>query len=156
MNSQTLTRGVVQQGLIHAQRKQIQLYTVAFYLDHESRALSLCFDTYSNSNQHVSKSNKFSAKYFQAAIDAGDMEEALLWQANVGRSLSLGDFAHVNVARTPLHQINLDERLILNMVEALNQYGRQFGALAPCSSKLIFLCSDLSDEVGLTWSLHDP
>ena len=63
---------------------------------------SLCVDTAESSAETVRSMNDFSSKYFQAAVEEGDLATAGLWQANVGRSLSFGDFVMVNVARTDL------------------------------------------------------
>ena len=153
MDRQSLIDDVLKGGLAAAANGQFRLFTVALYLDHESKALSLCFDTQRNSRQRVAEINQYSSGFFQEALANGDLKQAALWQANVGRNLSLGDFAYVNVARASLGDIELNEELISSMVQSLNRHRVQFAQLSPSPSTLVFACSSLDEEVGLTWSL---
>ena len=72
-----------------------RVYTFAFYHDHESAAVSVCVDTEANSRRFVAKSNAYRIRHFAKAVSAGNLKSAALWNANTGRSLSLGDFAMV-------------------------------------------------------------
>lgn len=145
---------VLREGLSFAAENQVRLYTVAFYLDHESRAISLCLDTQPNSMKVVRSINKFSTEHFNSAVKNGDLEGAALWQANTGRSLSLGDYAHVNIGRRTLKGIALDSELILAMTRALQRRSPHFLELSPTPGSLLFACSTLTEEVGLTWTAY--
>src|SRR5687767_4198389 len=97
--------GVVTAAIEVVRKQSVPVHTFAFYHDHESGAVSVCVDTEENSRRVVADSNRYAMKEFAKAIERGDLENAARWQANVGRNLSLGDFALVNVARTELGRI---------------------------------------------------
>jgi hypothetical protein len=63
--------------------------------------------------------NRYNMKYFMQAIADKDLKSANLWQANIGRSLSLGDFLLVNCARTDLGKTKTTPAFYLAMIEAL-------------------------------------
>src|SRR5258708_2523137 len=96
---------VLSNAIDEVRERGTPMYTFAFYHDHESAAVSVCVDTEENSRRSVAKSNAYGIKHFAQAIAAGDLKSAALWNANTGRSLSLGDFALVNVARANLDEI---------------------------------------------------
>ena len=58
----------------------------------------------------------------------GDLKDAALWQANVGRSLSLGDFAIVNAARTDIGEVPVDDRFYVLMAQAVVAHPRPGGS----------------------------
>ena len=95
---------VIAQALDEIVRKGMsgQIVTVALYFDHEGPALSICADTLDNSDRHAATSLSWSFHQMAAALEAGDLENAELYNASVGRSLSLGDFSLVNLGRTEL------------------------------------------------------
>ena len=93
---------VLAEAIAVVRREHVRVFTFAFYHDHESHAISVCVDTEESSKRLVASSNAYNQKYFWPAIEKGDLEDAALWTANIGRSLSLGDFAFVNLARTDL------------------------------------------------------
>lgn len=64
----------------------IDLYTIAFYHDHESRAVSVCADTKSESQQTVRAGNAWAMKYFAQHIDDGNLQDARMFQANTGEA----------------------------------------------------------------------
>jgi hypothetical protein len=82
---------VLKGAIAEVRRSQTPLYTFAFYHDHESGAVSVCVDTAESSSRLVASSNAFNSKYFLKAVNIGDLKEAATWQAEHGRSLSLGD-----------------------------------------------------------------
>lgn len=94
--------GVLSAAMMELRANPVPIYTFAFYHDHESNAVSVCADTKASSLKLVRQSNQWSMKHFSQHVQNGSWEDACLFQANVGRSLSLGDFSHVNVARTIL------------------------------------------------------
>ncbi len=146
-------KGVMTRAIGELQQQAIDVYTFSFYLDHESEAVSVCADTRESSARLVATSNAFGSRYFLDAVRDGDLKAAELWQANVGRSLSLGDFAAVNVARKDLgrHRLNLD--LCLAMVETVIEHHDAIRKLSSDPANTILACSTLGNEVGLVWSL---
>ena len=129
------------------------VFTLAFYLDHESEAVSICADTRDNSSTVVASINAYNSKHFLEAVRDGDLDNAALWQANVGRNLSLGDFAAVNVARTDLGDLPIDPDLCRAMVDTVVSHHDRIRALSPEPENTVLACSTLDDEVGLVWSL---
>jgi len=130
------------------------VYTFAFYHDHESAAVSVCVDTEANSLSSVMASNAYGMKYFAKAVETGNLKSAALWNANIGRSLSLGDFVLVNVARTKLDGIEPNNGFHLAMVRALWERQQQIAKLSPTPERLLFCCSGANDEVEFMWSLN--
>src|SRR3712207_5236771 len=96
---------VLSNAIEEVRERRTPVYTFALYHDHESAAVSVCVDTEENSLRPVAKSNAYGIKHFAKAVAAGDLKSAALWNANTGRSLSLGDFALVNVARVGLGDV---------------------------------------------------
>ena len=148
-----LVASVLDRALVEVQSRSLPVYTFALYHDHESGAISVCVDTEDNSNRSVASSNRFNMKYFMKAIADKDLNAASLWQANVGRSLSLGDFALVNAARTALGDVEPDHAIYLAMVESLVAIQRRVAALSPSPERLVFACSGAEDEVAYVWAL---
>jgi hypothetical protein len=150
--AESLLSGVLDNAISELRRDPIALYTFAFYFDHESLAVSVCADTADNSKRVVEKMNRPNNKYFTRAVQSGDLVEAALWQANTGRSLSLGDFSRVNIARRDLNDIDLGADFHLLMVRALLDRTADILKLATDPTTLLFACSTADDEVGLVWS----
>src|SRR5260221_2022452 len=103
MNATDLERlfdDVLSRAILEIRSSGIDLFTFAFYHDHESAAVSICADTKASSARSVRSENAFFMEHFAAAVAGGDLRKAELFKANVGRSLSLGAFEIVNVART--------------------------------------------------------
>ncbi len=95
--------------------------------------------------------NKYNLRYFLKAVAEGNLQLASLWQANVGRSLSLGDFAMVNVARADIEESVIDERFYLSMVQALVAVQDEIAMLTSNPERLLLACSSESSEVGYVW-----
>jgi hypothetical protein len=92
-------------------------------------------------------------KYFAEHVRDDNWRDACLFQANIGRSLSLGDFARVNVAKTDLPSgVVNGESFYLSMAKAVIANQQEILALAPSREEVIFCCSDANSEVGLVWS----
>ena len=119
MPSRKLIDEIVAQALAEAETKNIPIYTFALYYDDEFLALSVCIDTQENSLRAVKSMNAYSAKYFLHAIASGDLKSAALWNANGGRSFSLGDFVLVNLARTDVAGPKDDPGLFQDLLQAL-------------------------------------
>ncbi|MEM6930301.1 MAG: hypothetical protein AAF602_25405 [Myxococcota bacterium] len=128
------------------------LYTLAFYLDHASAAVSICADTLENSLRSLADMNDYSRPKLFEAVRAGDFERAALWRAH-SRNLSLGDFAAVNVARTPLDDVGMTEELCQAMVLVMARHHTRIRGMAPDPSRVMLATSTLDAEIGLTWAL---
>lgn len=148
---QDIADSVIRTAIDKAAKEGFRIYTFALYFDHESPALSVCMDSKENSLQKVSEQNSYSAKYFHKFIGAGDLEQAALWQVNVGRNLSLGDFAKVNVARKDVGQVELSSGDCVSLVSRVIAYESAIRELAEESNELVFCCTSPTDEVGIVW-----
>jgi hypothetical protein len=153
MSTFALLAKVLQDALQEVRQKAIPVYTFALYHDHESGAVSVCVDTQENSRRTVVQMNCYNMKYFMGAVRDKDLKTASLWQANTGRSLSLGDFTLVNSARVSLGSIKTDATFYLTMVEAMVDVQSEIAELSPDPERLVFACSGPDDEVAYVWSL---
>ncbi len=140
-------------GLEHARKHSVPVYTFALYYDHESPAVAVCIDTEENSRRVVSDINRYNNKYFLKYAASGDLKEAALWQANIGRNLSLGDFAFVNVGRTELELEKPNDEFFASLLQALVAHQEQVAKLATDRDRLLLCCSSQDDEVGFVWSV---
>lgn len=131
----------------------IAVYTFALYHDHESAAVSVCVDTGESSARFVASVNRCNMTRFARAVAEGDLRSAAMWTANVGRNLSLGDFALVNVARTPLGDVVVDDEFHVAMAQSLMAVRHRVAALSARPERLIFACSGPDDEVALVWAM---
>ncbi|MGL5666805.1 MAG: hypothetical protein ACRDD9_11830 [Shewanella sp.] len=129
----------------------IDIYTIAIYHDHESGFVSICIDTKENSDIQVAESNQYTMKHFRRIIDKEDIDGAMLWQANVGRNLSLGGFHAVNIAEIELASLETDNSLYLAAVKALQNKANVILQRSSHGQSLLFCCSTANEEVGLTW-----
>src|SRR4051812_13449570 len=144
---------VISRAIAGIRKARLPLYTFAFYHDHESAAVSVCADTAESSARLVASSNEFNSKYFVEAVSNGDLKEIAMWNANHGRSLSLGDFAMVNVARTDFEEgVKTGKDFYLAMIRAVIARESEIVALAKQPEHLIFCCSGPKDEVAFVWS----
>jgi hypothetical protein len=143
---------VLRDAITHITRRGTPVFTFALYLDHESGAVAVCVDTEENSMKVVAGINRYNAKHFRAAVEGGDLKAAALWQANIGRSLSLGDFAFVDIARADLPDTPQDAKLELVLVRSLVDVQSEVLALADAPERVLFVCSSAGDEVGYVWS----
>ena len=144
---------LIDNAISEIRKASIPVFTFALYHDHESGAVSVCADTEDNSNQVVQSINRYNMKYFMSAIQTGDLKAASLWQANIGRSLSLGDFSLVNVARSPLGTMEVNDCFYVEMVQALVAKQHEIAKLTPTPERLVLACSGANDEVAYVWSL---
>jgi hypothetical protein len=144
---------VLKLAIAHIKKEGISVYTFAFYHDHESGAVSVCVDTRNNSEKSVKFMNDYNMGHFFKAVAKGDLKGASLWQANIGRSLSLGDFALVNTARTDIANLKIDEQFYVTMVQELVAVQGEIASLSDHPEHLVFACSGAGDEVAFVWSL---
>jgi hypothetical protein len=150
-----LFEDVLSRAIADVRGKGIDVFTFAFYHDHESAAVSVCVDTESSSKRLVVSQNIFRLQQFAAPIAKCDLRKAKLWNANTGRSLSLGDFALINVSRTNLGPIRPGPDFYVTMARCLRSFAPDIIPLASDPQRLLFCCSSADDEVGYMWSA-DP
>jgi hypothetical protein len=143
---------ILNEAIAHARREAVSVYTFALYHDHESAAVSVCIDTEESSRRRVEEMNRYSKRHFAAAVTKGDLDHAALWQANVGRSLSLGDFAMVNVARRDLGRLRVTKSFYVTLVRCVSARESEVLTLSRDPERLVFCCSGADDEVGYVWS----
>jgi hypothetical protein len=115
----TVAASVLREPISELRQKRLDVYTFALYFDHESKAISICADTASNSAATVRGINTYNRKYFDPAVAAGDLKAASLWCSSIGRSLSLGDFVARNLARTPVKGSIIGNEFFVGMLRAL-------------------------------------
>ena len=153
MDATKLFGRVIEKAIKEIRQAELPLYTFAFYHDHESDTVSVCADSAENSNRKVRQINAYNMSHFATAVAEGDLSAASLWQANVGRNLSLGDFVMVNAARERLGAIAVDDGFYLAMIKVVVSKHSQIAALAPSPHDLVLACSGANDEVEYVWSL---
>ncbi len=153
-NMRALIENVIDQALAAAKQRNIAVYTFALYYDHESPAISVCIDTEEQSKATVSRINTYNRKYFIPAVAAGDLQGALLWLSNTGRSLSLGDFHSVNLARADLSaDFSPDQNFFVSLVQALAAAEAKIALQAAAPQSLLLCCSGSKSEVEYWWSV---
>ena len=149
-----LIERIIDQALSESERKQVPIYTFALYFNHESLALSVCIDTEENSKATVARINTYNRKYFSPAVASGDLKGASLWLANAGRSLSLGDFHIVNVAREELPEgFSPSQEFFVSLVQTLAIAERKIAEQAESPQSLLLCSSGMSSEVEYWWSV---
>jgi len=156
MSAKDIFSSVLKSALIEIREKSFPIYTFALYHDHESAEISVCADTLENSAKFVVSSNNYRMKYFSDAIIDNDLKAASLWQANIGRSLSLGDFVLQNVARTELGKIRPNKVFYLNMIKSIMAMQDEIASLSLDPKLLLFASSGPNYEVECVWSMVEP
>lgn len=144
---------ILERAIARARDEAVPIYTFALYHDHESAALSVCIDTEESSRRCVARMNRYSKRHFADTLTRGNLAAAELWQANIGRSLSLGSFALVDVARRDLGPIRDDDvDFYVTLVRSLTHAESLVLALSPEPERTLFCCSGAVDEVQYVWS----
>ncbi|MFB2662324.1 hypothetical protein [Shewanella mangrovisoli] len=143
---------LIYEGLRKAKSRNLDIFTIALYHDHESHVATVCIDTIESSKRSVMSSNEFTKKYFFKAIEKGELESAENWKANGGRSFSLGDFALVNASEIDVPRKVVLPDFYLNMVHALEEMRELIALQSSHGRSLLFCCSTENFEVGLVWS----
>jgi hypothetical protein len=149
----SIATNVIDFALREARASRLALYTFALYYDHESPAVSACLDSEENSAKVVARINSNNRQYFIPAAKSGDLKAASLWLANIGRNLSLGDFAMVNVGRTKVANA-ASAGTFVEMLQALLAKEDEIAALASNRSTLLICCSGPDDEVQYWWGVN--
>jgi hypothetical protein len=151
-DSQRLFDDVLSRAIPEVRAAGIDVFTFAFYHDHESAAVSICVDTEASSARLVRSQNAFSIRHFTDAVSRGDLRKAALFKANVGRNLSLGDFELVNVARTNIGSVPVDDNFYLQMIRAVRAHEGEIVLMASDVDRLLFCSSSAEWEVGYIWT----
>ncbi|OBV38565.1 hypothetical protein [Janthinobacterium psychrotolerans] len=133
--------------------RNIPVYTFAFHHDHPGRAVSVCVDTKASSQRSVQESNTVCLEYFMEALADGDLKEASQWPANGGRSLTLADFAAVNIARQEIGDVRVNKQFHGQMIRAVLAFQDEIASLSQEPAELLLTCSGPDEEVEYVWSL---
>lgn len=146
-------QAVLDQALAEFEKKNntVSLYTLAFYHDHESKAVSICIDTEENSKMKLVQENKYNMEYFQEALEEKDLAAIASWNANIERNSSIGDFAFINLAYTPLTALKGGKQLYLSMIQVVLDNEERIAMLTNEKDKLAFFCSGPNYEVEYKW-----
>lgn len=152
MEVRAVLDSVLASALDEARMHSIDVYTFALYHDHESHAVSVCIDLIENSAKAVQRTNNYNMKYFVRAISDGNLKDAALWQSNIGRNLSLGDFSYINMSRRTLKDIEITGNLYLEMMRAVMSVEAKILSLASSPERVLFVCSGEDDETEYVWS----
>jgi len=145
-------RNLIFEALKAASEQKIDIYTFAMYHDHESGFVTICIDTKQNSDKSVISQNRYSRDNFLREIEGGNLEMAGLWQANGGRSFSLGNFSFVDFRAIEVTQRKKQKGFYLAMIKAIEEMSELIQRSSSHGSNLIYCCSTEKDEVGLIWS----
>jgi hypothetical protein len=151
----SLIEKVLSNALSELETQGFELYTLALYHDHESGTISVCADTAQNSDRVVFSINRNNLEYFTKCIANSDLKQASLWQCNIGRNLSLGDFAAINLAREDLPGDLDDTDLYLAMVQGLTIVQERALKIAPQKERLAFASSGADSEVQYVWAPYN-
>jgi hypothetical protein len=147
-----LLSSVLERAVAELKKVGADVYTFSFCHDRDKGAVSVYADDEVSSRRVVRELNRSSMKNFAKAVKKRDLEEALMWQAMVGRSLSPRDFAWKKLARRSLGKLEHAPTLHEAMLLAALRYAPQVLELASDREALLFTCSTADDEVGLIWS----
>lgn len=131
--------------------KGVDIYTFAFYYDHESHALEILADTKSNSNRQLLATQKLQHDEFMKAIEAKDLAKASRWGSAGERNISLGDFQCKSLGREVAKAPNNSAPFFLAMANAVIRNRIKISALSSDPDALVFLCSTQENEAGLIW-----
>jgi hypothetical protein len=143
---------ILERAIAELQKARADVYTFSFCHEQKSGAVSVYADTEANSRRVIGALNRSSMKRFARAVKKRDLDEALMWQATVGRSLSLGDFAYKKLAKSSLGKLKSAEGLHEAMLLAAMNVAPKVASLASDREMLLFTCSTVDEEVGLVWT----
>ena len=151
-NVTELFERVIKVALAELRGDRVPVYTFALYHDHESAMVSVCVDTQEYSRKHILESNQWTLERFAGFIADGNIKDASRFRFDTGRSLSLGDFAHVGLAETDLDLgLETDDAFYLGMVRAILANQDEIVSLAQKPEEVVFCCSSADSEVGPVW-----
>jgi hypothetical protein len=146
-----LLSSVLERAIAALKKARADVYTFSFCHERVG-AVAVYADDYQSSRRVVRELNRASMKNFSKAVKKRDLDEALMWQAMVGRSLSPSDFAWKKLARRSLGKFKHAPSLHEAMLLAAMRYAPKVAELSSDPESLLFTCSTADDEVGLIWS----
>jgi hypothetical protein len=149
---QTWLSGILECAIdeLHSQRADV--HTFAFCVEAGGRAVSVYADSETNARRVVHALNRASMKRFVRAVQKRDLDEASMWQASVGRNLSLRTFAWKTLARRALGKHSQAPELHHAMLLAALQHTPRVLELSSAPERVLFTCSTPDEEVGLIWT----
>lgn len=147
-----LLTSVLQRAIAALSKARADVYTFSFCHDRERAAVSVYADSEVNSRRVIRKVNRSSMRQFAKAVRKRDLDEALVWQASVGRGLCLREFAWPQIARRPLGKLARDPVLHEAMLLAALEHVPKVVELSSDPETLLFTCSTADEEVGLVWT----
>lgn len=142
---------VIEKALNVLFSKKIDIYTFAFYYDHESFSIEVLVDTKPNSGKEIYKHRKFSNEEFLKAIEAKDLEKAARWNTMRDRNYSLGDFPYKALGWESVKAPNNSASFFLSMISAIRRNSKKIAALSSHGHELVYICSSKDSEVGYVW-----
>lgn len=131
--------------------QNVDIYTFAFYYDHESHSLEILADTKINSRRKLLATQKFAHDEFLKSIEARDLAKASRWSQLGERNISLGDFKHKSLGWEAAKAPKNSEPFFLAMANAVIRNRANISALSKHPEELVFICSTVESEVGLIW-----
>ena len=134
---------------------EIDLFTFSFYLDHESRAVSVCIDTDENSFAQVREQNRRTGARFAELMADPEAGDVALWQPNLGRNTSLGDFTYVNLARRAYVFPHSHRSVSDALLRTLFERQAEIVSLSRRPDQLLLSASTPDDEFGICWFPYD-
>lgn len=142
---------VIERALNILFAKKADIYTFAFYYDHETKAVCICADTKINSRKMALQTNAFKYEHLRRSIEKKDLKRAMNFGWISERSFSLGDFTFKDLGWTSIAAPNNSQPFYLAMVRALMRHMASISALSRSPEELVFCCSTKDSEVGLSW-----
>lgn len=146
---------VIEKALKILLSKNVDVYTFAFYYDHESCSVEILADTKTNSDRKVIKHHEFSSGEFLKSIESKDLEKAARWSSLRDRNYALGDFQHKAIGWEPAKAPNNSAPFFLAMVNAIRRNSKKISALSSHAHNLVYICSSQKSEVGYVWREFD-
>lgn len=148
----TLLSSVLARAIDELKKARADVYTFSLCHERDRGAVAVYADSEANARRVVRELNRASMKRFAKAVRKRDLDEALMWQASVGRSLTLSDFAWKALARRPLGKLKNSPELHEAMLLATMQCAPLVAPLASDPEALLFTCSTADEDVGLIWT----
>jgi hypothetical protein len=148
---------LIRASISRIEEAKIDVYSYSFYFDHESkRRISICIDTNNNSKEAVSKSNKFTEKYFTKYLQEGDYDY-VNFSANSGRNYSLGDFKYANMVSFEYeNDLDYSGPYILRVIKTVVSHQDEVTKFSTNPEEVLFSCSTKDDEYGISWFKINP
>ncbi|HET8933113.1 MAG TPA: hypothetical protein VFN67_06740 [Polyangiales bacterium] len=148
----TFLASILERAIAELKNARADVYTFSFCHEQSSGAVCVYADSEESSRRVVGALNRASMKRFAKAVKKRDLEEAMMWQATVGRSLSLRNFAWKKLAKSSLRKLESAEALHEAMLLAAMNVVPKVAALSSDPEALLFTCSTVDEEVGLVWT----